>query len=97
MQSNRFSKHLRASALTLAGLVAAAAAHADPGRDLRDAVTTQLLDSTRQCADMDAILTKLRFPTGTTFMLTDAGLVVVDPPKPRTAAIPEPVWPNTGN
>ena len=98
MQSNRFSKHFRATALSFVGLVAAAAAHADPGKDLRDAVTTQLLDSAQQCADADAILTKLRFPTGTKFLLTDAGLVMVDQPHTRPGATNwEPEWPNTGN
>jgi hypothetical protein len=98
MQINRFSKHLRATALTFIGLVAAAAAHADPGTNLSNAVTTQLLDSTRQCADMDAVLTKLRFPTGTKFLLTDAGLVMVDQPHPRAWATKwEPEWPNSGN
>jgi hypothetical protein len=98
MQANRFSKRLRATALTFVGLVAAAAAHADPGTDLRDVVTTQLLDSTRQCADMDAVLTKLRFPTGTKFLLTDAGLVMVDRPHTHAGAMNwEPEWPNSGN
>lgn len=98
MQNNRFSKHLRATALTCVGLVAAAAAHADPGTDLRNAVTAQLLDSTRQCADMDAVLTKLRYPTGTKFLLTDAGLVMLDQPHRNASATNwEPEWPNSGN
>jgi hypothetical protein len=94
----RCSKRIGTAMLGLAAFIAAAAAHADPGKDLGAALTTQLLDSTRQCAAADEVLTKLRFPTGTKFLLTDAGLVALDQPRPRPSTTNwEPEWPNTGN
>jgi hypothetical protein len=89
-----FSKRLGAAALTLAGLIAAATAHADSSKDLV-AATAALRVSPRQCTDVDAILAKLRFPTGTTFLLTDAGLIVINQPKAAKYPEPEP-WPNSG-
>jgi hypothetical protein len=81
IQIFKFSRRCGAAALALAGLIAAASAHADPSKDLSAAPMATLRDPPRQCTDADAILAKLRYPTGTTFLLTDAGLVVLKQPK----------------
>jgi hypothetical protein len=91
----KFSQRLAAAALAVAGLSAAATAHADPGKDLRASPPPALPEPARQCTDVDAMLTKLRFPTGTTYLLTDAGLVVLKQPKALRAPEPEP-WGNSG-
>jgi hypothetical protein len=96
MQSNSRFSNLRSAVLAFAGFVAAAAAHADPGKDL-GAATPVAMTTAQQCSDSDAILAKLRFPAGTTFKLTDAGLVVLKQPHAVTVANWEPEWPNTGN
>jgi hypothetical protein len=97
MQSNTRFSNLRSAVLAFAGLVAAAAAHANPGKDLGAATPVAIAAVAQQCSDSDAILARLRFPIGTTFELTDAGLVVMKQPRSRTAAGWEPEWPNTGN
>jgi hypothetical protein len=89
--------NLRAAVLGLAGLVAAAAAHADPGKDLGAASPVAMATAPQQCNDADVALSKLRYPTGTTFKLTDAGLVVLKQPRAVTVGNWEPEWPNTGN
>jgi hypothetical protein len=98
-QVSKFSRRVGAAALALAGLIAAASAHADPSKDLSAAPPATLRDSARQCTDVDAMLAKLRFPTGTTFLLTDAGLVVLKQPKAvrvrERESEPEP-WGNSG-
>jgi hypothetical protein len=95
---SKFSQRLGAAALAVAGLIAAATAHADPGKD-SSAAPPLALQSPRQCTDVDAMLARLRFPTGTTFRLTDAGLVVLKQPKAvrvrETESEPEP-WGNSG-
>ncbi len=91
----KFSKRLGAAAAVLAGLIAAATAHANPGKDLSTALPPELRDSLRQCSSVDAILAKLQFPAGTTFLLTDAGLVVLS--EPKAASDPQADYPNTGN
>ena len=98
-QIAKFSQRFGATALSVAGLIAAAAAQADPSKDLIAAAPVARLDSPRQCSDVDAILAKLRFPTGTTFLLTDAGLVVLKQPKAvrNREPAPEPeAWGNSG-
>jgi hypothetical protein len=104
MQSNSPFSHLRSAMLAFAGLIAAAAAHADPGKDvagkdLGAASPVAMAAASQQCSDTDAILAKLRFPAGTTFKLTDAGLVVLKQPRARAATETnwEPEWLNTGN
>jgi hypothetical protein len=104
MQSNFRFFHVRSAVLALAGLVAAAAAHADPGKDLdgKDlgaATPVAMAAAPEQCSDTDAILSKLRFPAGTTFKLTDAGLVVLKQPRARAVTVTnwEPEYLNTGN
>jgi hypothetical protein len=94
----KFSQRFGAAALAAAGLIAAATAHADPGTEL-SAASPALREPPRQCTDADAILAKLQYPKGTTFLLTDAGLVVLKQPKAvRTReAVPEPeAWANSG-
>lgn len=91
----KFSKHFGAAAVAFVLLSAAATAHANPGKDLSAPLPAELRDSLRQCSDVDAILAKLQFPAGTTFLLTDAGLVVVS--QPKRANDPQADWPNTGN
>jgi hypothetical protein len=93
----KLSQRFAAAALAVAGLIAAATAHADPGKDQGAASPLVVPEPPRQCSDTDAILAKLRFPTGTTFLLTDAGLVVLKQPKPARAPQPEPEpWGNSG-
>ena len=92
----QFKKRCGAAALTVAALIAAATAHADP-KDLNAASSSASRQPPRQCSDVDAILAKLRFPTGTTFLLTDAGLIVLNQAsKAVTYPEPEPL-PNSGN
>src|SRR5450755_1739818 len=83
------------AALAVAGLIAAATAHAGPGKDSSAVLPPALREPPQQCTDVDAILAKLRFPTGTTFLLTDAGLVVIKQPKAVRDPEPE-VWGNSG-
>jgi hypothetical protein len=104
MQSNFRFFHLRSAVLAFAGLVAAAAAHADPGKDvdgkeLGAATPIAMAAAAQQCSDTDAILARLRFPAGTTFKLTDAGLVVLKQPHARAVSVTnwEPEYLNTGN
>ena len=97
MQNQFQSSSLRAAVLAFAGLVAAAAAHADTGKDLGAATPVAMAATPQQCDDADAILARLRYPTGTTFKLTDAGLVVLKQPRPVNLGNWEPEWPNTGN
>jgi hypothetical protein len=96
---SKFSQRFGAAALAVAGLIAAAAAHADPGKDSSAAPPLALSEPPRQCSDVDAILAKLRFPAGTTFLLTDAGLVVLKQPKAVRSREPAPepeAWGNSG-
>ena len=84
-------------ALVAAGLIAAATAHADPSKDLSAATPVAKLDTPRQSCD--ATLAKPQFPTGTTFLLTDAGLVVLKQPKAVRVREPAPepeAWGNSG-
>jgi hypothetical protein len=97
MQNQFQFSNLRAAFLAFTGLVAAAAAHADPGKDLGAATPVAMATTPQQCNDADAIPTKLGYPTGTTFRLTDAGLVVLKQPRAVTVGNWEPEWPNTGN
>ena len=90
----KFSRRFGAAPLALAGLIAAATAHAGPGKDSSTA-PLPALEAPRQCTDVDAILAKLRFPRGTTFLLTDAGLVVLKQPKAVRDPEPE-AWGNSG-
>jgi hypothetical protein len=95
-RSLKFSKRLSAAALALAGFIAAASAHADPGKD-SSAAPPLALEPPRQCTAVDAIIAKLRFPMGTTFLLTDAGLVVLKQPKAVRTPEREPeLWGNSG-
>jgi hypothetical protein len=92
----KFSPRLGAAALAVAGLIAAATAHADPGKDL-SAAPPLALEPPRQCTAVDAIMARLKFPTGTTFLLTDAGLVVLKQPKAVRAPERElEPWGNSG-
>jgi hypothetical protein len=96
----KFTRRFGAAVLALAGVIAAATAHADPGKDL-SAAPPLALEPPRQCTAVDAIIAKLRFPTGTTFLLTDAGLVVLEQPKAARALAPQPEpepepWGNSG-
>ena len=98
IQDSKLLQRFGAAALALAGLIAAATAHADPGKDL-SAAPPLAGESPRQCTDVDAMLAKLRFPTGTTFRLTDAGLVVLKQPKAVRVREPElepEPWGNSG-
>jgi hypothetical protein len=97
MRSNLQFSNLRAAVLAFIGLVAGSAAHADPGKLLGAATPVAMAAAPQQCNDTDAILAKLRYPAGTTFKLTDAGLVVLNQPRAANAANWEPEWPNTGN
>ncbi len=95
---SKFSQRFGAAAVAVAGLIAAATAHADPGKDL-SAAPPLALQSPQQCTDVDAMLARLRFPTGTTFRLTDAGLVVLKQPKAVRVREPElepEPWANSG-
>jgi uncharacterized protein involved in outer membrane biogenesis len=91
----RFSK-FRSTVLAFTGLVAAAAAHADSRKDL-GAATPIAISSAQECSNTDHILAKFKYPAGTTFKLTDAGLVVLKQPHKVTVANWRPEWPNTGN
>jgi hypothetical protein len=96
-QISKFSQRFAATALVVAGLIAAATAHADPSRDLSAETPVAKLDAPRQCSD--AIPAKPQYPTGTTFLLTDAGLVVLKQPKAVRAREPAPEpepWGNSG-
>jgi hypothetical protein len=80
----------------MAGITAAAAAHANAANDLAAPIKTSLLASTQQCSeDNKSAQPMLRFPSGTTFLLTDAGLIVLN--QPTAASTAEQDWPNTGN
>ena len=85
--ARQISQRLGVAALAVAGLIAATA-HA---KDLSAAPTATLLDEARQCSDVDAILAKLQFPAGTTFLLTEAGLVVLS--QAKAVGDPLPDWP----
>ena len=96
---SKFSQRFGAGALAVAGLIAAATAHADPSKDLNAATPVAKLEPPRQCSDVDAILARLQYPKGTTFLLTDAGLVVLKQPKAvrNREPAPEPeAWGNSG-
>jgi hypothetical protein len=96
-QLSKFSQRVAAATLAVAGLIAAATAHADPSKELSATPAAALRDPPRQCTDVDAILAKLRYPTGTTFLLTDAGSVVLKQPKAVRVREPEPEpWGNSG-
>ena len=96
---SKFSQRFGAGALAVAGLIAAASAHADPGQDVSAAPLLALGEPPRQCSDVDAILAKLQYPKGTTFLLSDAGLVVLKQPKAVKVREPAPeleAWGNSG-
>ena len=96
VHSLQFSARLGAALLSAVGIIAAAAAHADAATDLAAPITASLLGSTQQCGDDNkAGQTMLRFPIGTTFLQTDAGVIVLN--QPFAAKSWEPEWPNTGN
>ena len=97
MQTHFQLSNLRAAALAFVGLVAAAAAHAEPGKDLGAATPVAMAAAPQQCGEANAILAKLSYPTGTTFKLTDAGLVVMKLPHAVAVTDWQPEWPNTGN
>ena len=82
--------------LSMIGIVAAAAAHADSATDLAAPLKIASLGSAQQCSDADkAGQSMLRFPIGTTFVQTDSGLILLN--QPSAAKSWEPEWPNTGN
>ena len=96
---SKFSQRFGGAALAVAGLIAAASAHADPSQDLSAAPPLALREPPRQCTDVDAILARLQYPKGTTFMLTDAGLVMLKQPKAVKVREPAPepeAWGNSG-
>jgi hypothetical protein len=98
-QVSKFSQRLGATALTVAGLIAAATAHAEPGKDSSAMTPVAKIESPRQCSDVDAILARLQYPAGTTFLLTDTGLVVLKQPKAARVRDPAPepeAWANSG-
>jgi len=96
MQSKFRFSDFRSAVLAFTGLVAIAAAHADARKDL-GAATPIAISSAQQCSNTDQILAKLKYPAGTTFKLTDAGLVVLKLPHKVTVANWRPEWPNSGN
>jgi hypothetical protein len=101
----KFVKHL-ASTLLAACSLAAAAAYADPSTVTVAAATPAKTESPQQCAAPSgaaapseaAALTK--FETGTTFMLTENGLIVLKRPAAKKwysrDRNPEPEYLNTG-
>ena len=92
----QFSTRLGLALLSVIGIAAAAAAHADAATDLAAPGKTSSPGSTQQCSDdYKAGPAMLRFPIGTTFVQTDAGLMVLN--QPTAAKSWEPEWPNTGN
>ena len=92
VHSLQFSTRLGTALLSVIGIVAAVAAHADPAAPLK----ISSLGSTQQCSDANkAGQSMLRFPIGTTFVQTDTGLIVLN--QPSAAKSWEPEWPNTGN
>jgi hypothetical protein len=98
-QDSKFTQRFGAAALAVAGLIAAATAHAEPAQDSSAAPSLDLREAPRQCTSADAFLARLQYPKGTTFLLTDAGLVVLEQPKAvsKAVAYPEPEpWPNSG-
>jgi hypothetical protein len=83
----KFIKHL--GSMLLAGYgIAATAAHADPSSTAAVSVSATQPEASRQCAssndaksgDASALA---RFETGTTFMLTENGLIVLKRPAPK--------------
>jgi hypothetical protein len=81
---------------SILGVVAAATAHADSIADLAAPFPASLQQSAQQCNDYGkAAQATLRLPSGTTFLLTEAGLVVLR--EPAAEKISEAAWPNTGN
>ena len=98
-QDSKFTQRFGAAALAVAGLIAAATAHAEPAQDSSAAPSLDLREAPRQCTSADAFLARLQYPKGTTFLLTDAGLVVLKQPKPARVreTSPEPeAWGNSG-
>jgi hypothetical protein len=96
---SKFSQRCGAGALAVAGLIATASAYADPGQDVSAAPLLALREPPRQCSDVDAVLARLQYPKGTTFRLTDAGLVVLKQPKAvkdREPAQEPEAWGNSG-
>jgi hypothetical protein len=90
----QFSTRLGLALLSVIGI--AAAAHADAATDLAAPIKISSVGSTQRCSDdYKSGLPMLRFPTGTTFLMTDAGLIVLD--QPAAANTSQPDWPNTGN
>jgi hypothetical protein len=85
--------------LVVCGTVAAAA-HADPSTS--GAAQASMQSSPERQCDTSAESSALaRFDTGTTFMLTDKGLIVLKRAAKKTWYAPlksdEPEFPNTGN
>jgi hypothetical protein len=81
--------------LAFAGFLSAAA-HADQGKDLNAVTPIAMAAAPAQCAEAEALSVRLKYPAGTTFKLTDAGLVVLKQARPVTVGNWEPEWPNTG-
>ena len=95
VHSLQLSTRVVAALLGAVGVIAAAAAHADAATDLAAPIKFSSLGSTQQCSDENKPgQAMLRFPIGTTFVQTDAGLVVLNQPATYT---PQADWPNTGN
>jgi hypothetical protein len=75
----------RFGSMMLAGYgIAASAAHADPSSSAAavSASSTQV-EAQRQCAASSDAGALARFETGTTFMLTENGLIVLKRPAPK--------------
>jgi hypothetical protein len=81
--------------LAFAGFLSAAA-HADSGKDLNATTPVAMAAAPQQCTEAEAMSVRLKYPAGTTFKLTDAGLVVVKQPRSVTFTNWEPEWPNSG-
>jgi hypothetical protein len=91
-----FSTRLGAALLSVLGAVAAATAHADAAADLAAPPSASLLQTAQQCNDYGkAAQATLRLPTGTTFLLTEAGLIVLTQPPAENGS--DAAGPNTGN
>jgi|SRR5476651_1729561 hypothetical protein len=96
----KFRKRLGASVLIACGL-AATAAHADPSTSTTAASTAVQSESAQQCPASTESSALSRFETGTTFTLTENGLIVLKRPAAKKwysrAESSEPEYLNTGN
>ena len=96
----KFLRRLKTMTLVACGVLAASAVYAEPESAANVATLSVPLDSARQCGEATEHQALAGFETGTTFLLTEKGLIAIKRPAAKKSRPVEASWApdyNTGN